>query len=76
MDDVRVEVVYSRAEDQLQSGLRTIAMEHVNGYPDGGYHFKARFVPEMSGHLVYGVRAYAFNELLASPFDAQSIRWA
>ncbi|HET8984843.1 MAG TPA: alpha-glucan family phosphorylase [Trueperaceae bacterium] len=76
IDDVRVEVVYSRAEDQLQDGLRTVAMEHVNGYPDGGFHFRARFVPELSGHLVYGVRAYAYNDLLASPFDAQSIRWA
>ena len=76
LDDVRVEVVYSSADDQLQEGLVTVPMEHVNGYEDGGLHFRARFVPSLSGNLVYGVRAYAHNELLASPFDTHSIRWA
>jgi len=76
LDDVRVEVVYSRADDQLQKDARTVVMEHVNGFPDGGFHFRARFVPELSGRLVYGVRAYAYNDLLVSPFDAHSVRWA
>ncbi len=79
VDDLRVEVVYSRADDGLRTGLHVVPMEPVEDAADTGdgvIRYRARFVPELSGQLVYGVRAYAFNELLTSPFEAQAIRWA
>jgi glycogen phosphorylase len=37
--------------------------------------FVARFAPEVSGRLVYGVRAYPTHPGLANPFDALAVRW-
>ena len=74
-DDIRVEVVYSRDEDALQTNLRSAAMKKISVYPDGGELYRVRFRPELSGRLAYGVRAYAAHPTLASPFDAGAIRW-
>ncbi len=74
--DVRVEVVYGPAEHGLQANLRSVPMERVNGYDDGGHLYRARFRPTISGKLAYGVRAYASHPSLVSPFDAHAIRWA
>ena len=79
-DDVRVEVVYSQADDALDTNLRVVPMELVDGEQgrghDGSVRYVARFVPELSGQLAYGVRTYAYNDLLPSPFEAHAIRWA
>jgi glycogen phosphorylase len=75
-EHVRVEVVYGPAEDGLQTNVRTVPMERVNGFEDGGHQYVARFRPSISGRLAYGVRAYATHPLMVSPFDAHAIRWA
>lgn len=74
--DVAVEVVYSREEDALRNDLHLVAMECRKTFPDGGRLYQAVFSPHLTGPLVYGVRAYSVNELLASPFDAHAVRWA
>lgn len=74
--DVRVEVVYSREEDGLRAGLRRVPMASRQSFPDGGRLYVAKFRPELSGRLVYGVRAYPVNDMLATPFDAKAVRWA
>jgi len=74
--DVRLEVVYSRAEDRLEAGLKRVPMRLVGEESPGVQRFAASFEPELSGRLVYGVRALAHNSELVSPFDAQAIRWA
>jgi hypothetical protein len=51
-------------------------MTCVKVYSDGGCLYRACVKPEVSGRLVYGVRAYPVHEALVSPFDAQAIRWA
>jgi starch phosphorylase len=74
--DIRVEFVYSSDEDNLRTGLELVPMELVDTFPDGGRSYRAVFRPRLAGRLVYGVRAYPVNDLLASPFDAHAIRWA
>jgi len=75
-DEVRVELVYSPEEAELQSHIRVVPMEKAEDHPDGGSVYRARFTPELSGRLVYGVRAYATHPSLATPFDSGAIRWA
>ena len=79
-DDVKVEVVYGPEAEALQTQLGRASMELVPSAGAAGaatdYHYRARLRPAISGRLVYGVRAYAVNELLASPFDAQAVVWA
>ena len=75
-DEIRVELVYSSEEDALQRNLHVVPMSKVDGYPDGGTLYRARFRPEASGRLAYGVRAYAVHPLLATPVDAHAVRWA
>ena len=75
-DEIRVEVVYSTEEDALQRNLHVVPMRKVDGYPDGGTLYRARFRPEASGRLAYGVRAYAVHPLLVTPVDAHAVRWA
>ncbi|HRP46723.1 MAG TPA: alpha-glucan family phosphorylase [Trueperaceae bacterium] len=79
-DDVKVEVVYGPEAEALQTQLGRASMELVPSAGAAGaatgYHYRARLRPAISGRLVYGVRAYAVNELLVSPFDAQAVVWA
>jgi glycogen phosphorylase len=70
-----VELVYGLERDELQLGLHRVAMERRETYPDGAERFVARFAPEVSGRLVYGVRAYPTHPALANPFDALAVRW-
>ncbi|MEX2542547.1 MAG: alpha-glucan family phosphorylase [Trueperaceae bacterium] len=74
--DICVEVVYSCEEDDLRVGLHRVPMSLHESFPDGGHSYRAKFRPAISGRLVYGVRAYPVNDLLASPFDAHAVRWA
>lgn len=74
--EVRAEVVYGPEDDALEHGLRTVEMEATERYDDGGVRYRARFAPELSGRLAYGVRVYPVHEDLANPFDAHAIRWA
>ncbi len=71
-----VEVVYSLEQDGLEHDLRKVLMTRQTTFPDGAQLYKARFKPELSGRLVYGVRVYPLNGSLASPFDAHAVRWA
>jgi glycogen phosphorylase len=71
-----VEVVYGHEDDDLNTGLHTATMEPVETLAEGAVRYRARFTPEISGRIVYGVRAYPVNPLLGSPFDAHAIRWA
>lgn len=73
---LRVEVVYSSEEDELQQGLRVVPMQAAPPSRDSETTYVARFSPELSGRLAYGVRCYPVNEFLASPFDAHAITWA
>ena len=75
-DDLRVEVVYSLEDDNLEENLHTVPMQKVDEQDDGSVRYHAEFTPEVSGRLVYGVRAYPVNEKLTSPFDLHAIRWA
>jgi starch phosphorylase len=74
--DIRVELVYSAEADRLRFGLHRVAMECGTTFPDGGRAYRATFRPLITGPVVYGVRAYPVNEMLANPFDAHAIRWA
>ena len=76
LDELRVELVYSRDSDQLNHNLHTVTMACQERYPDGGCLFKLRFKPVISGRLVYGVRVYPVAPELSSPFDLGLIRWA
>jgi glycogen phosphorylase len=71
-----VEVVYSLEQDDLEHNLRTVRMTCQESFSDGGQRYLARFKPELSGRLVYGIRVYPVNSSLVSPFDAHAIRWA
>lgn len=72
---LKVEVVYSPAEEQLQHNLHTVTMEEVERYVDGGRLYRVAFKPQISGRLAYGVRVYPSHENLASDFDSHLIRW-
>ena len=85
--EVRVEVVYSLEKDNLMTNLYRVPMQKVaddesgadgeaDDAADGAVHYQATFKPEISGHLVYGVRAYPVNDHLANVFDAHAVRWA
>ncbi len=74
--DLVVEVVYSRERDGLDHHLHTVPLEPIETLEDGRCRYRAVFTPAISGRLVYGVRVYPLNPLLASPFDANTIRWA
>lgn len=74
--DIRVELVYGPAKDELETQLETVELEQVGEEKDGAYRYRATFVLAVSGRLAYGVRAYAVNALLASPFDSHAIVWA
>jgi glycogen phosphorylase len=71
-----VEVVYSLEQDNLEHNLRTVRMTCQESFSDGGQRYLARFKPELSGRLVYGIRVYPVNSSLVSPFDAHAVRWA
>jgi glycogen phosphorylase len=71
-----VEVVYGLEQDGLEHNLRHVPMTRQETFPDGAQHYRARFKPELSGRLVYGVRVYPVNKSLASPFDGHAVRWA
>jgi glycogen phosphorylase len=73
--DLLVEVVYSREVDALERGLRRVAMERVERSEDGWERYRARFAPEVSGRLAYGVRVMATHPRLVSPFDGHALRW-
>ena len=75
-EDLRVELVYSREEDELRHDIRTVEMTCVETYGDGGSLYKVTFEPHISGRLAYGVRVYPVHEGLTSPFDVHAIRWA
>jgi glycogen phosphorylase len=71
-----VEVVYSLEQDNLEHHLYTVPMTRQETLAEGAERYTARFKPELSGRLVYGVRVYPTNSSLVSPFDAHAIRWA
>lgn len=73
--DVVVEVVYGLERDGLQHGLHTARMEPRDTYPDGARRYVARFRPDLSGRIVYGVRAYPVHSGLATPADGGAVRW-
>ncbi len=75
LNDVRVELVYTPEEDELQRNLHTVPMQCVETYPDGGCLYRAEFEPEISGRLAYGTRVYPVHEHLANDFDTRLIRW-
>ena len=75
-EDLRVELIYSREEDELKRDIHTVAMQCTETYGDGGSLYKAVFEPHISGRLAYGVRVYPVHEGLTSPFDVHAIRWA
>lgn len=74
--DLRVELVYSHEKDELKQHIYTVAMQETERFDDGTRRYEARFVPEISGELVYGIRVYPFHEHMLSPFDSGAIRWA
>lgn len=73
--DIVVEVVYGPEAGALQHHLRRVRMQRVETFADGGERYTARFEPELSGRLVYGVRAYPVHPGLANPFDGHALRW-
>ena len=74
--EVCVEVVYSLEDDELLSNLHRVPMQKVGEAADGTIRYHATFKPEISGRLVYGVRAYPVNDHLTNAFDAHAVRWA
>ncbi len=74
--DIRVELVYGPSEDELETHLHTVELELAEEEKGGTYRYRVSFTPAVSGRLAYGVRAYAVNSLLASPFDSHAIVWA
>jgi hypothetical protein len=72
---IAVELVYGLEGGDLQLGLHRVPMQRRETYPDGAELFVARFAPEISGRIVYGVRAYPTHRGLANPFDALAVRW-
>ncbi len=74
-DELAVEVVYSRAADALEQRLRVLPMQ-LEREEDGHLVYRARFAPELSGRLAYGVRAYPVNDSLHHAPDAHAITWA
>lgn len=73
---VRVEVVYGAERDGLQHGLRTAAMARVGQEADGRWRYAVRLRPEISGRLVYGIRAYPSHAALPNAFDGVTPVWA
>src|SRR5690625_1455580 len=74
--DVRVEVVYSHAVNELQRELQVAPMSCVETYTDGSCLYRANFTPLLTGDLVYGVRAYPVHPAIADPFDLHAVKWA
>lgn len=75
-DDIQVELLYGPAEEGLETELQKVTLEQVGAELDGRLRYRVRFKPAVSGRLAYGVRAYAVNSLLSSPFDSHAIIWA
>lgn len=77
LSEVVVEAVYGPEPAGLETRLEKVRMTPEPAQNDSGpVRFSAVFQPLLSGRLVYGVRAYPVNELLASPFDVRAITWA
>ena len=80
LDDIVVELVYAAEEptsgEDLQRGLRYALMEIVGEDPDGAVRYRVDFTPDISGRIVYGVRAYPTHPGLAHPLEAGMLRWA
>jgi starch phosphorylase len=74
--EMSVELVYSREDDALEEQLRTVPLTSDAAGGAGGSRWQATFRPELTGRLVYGVRAWPVNDLLASPFESGFICWA
>ncbi|RAQ95142.1 alpha-glucan phosphorylase [Thermogemmatispora tikiterensis] len=76
-DDLLVELVYGESGDGEQvSNQRAIPMQYQHQEQDGSYRYEARFQPEESGSLVYGVRVLPNHPLLAGKHDMGLVRWA
>ncbi|MEZ4605925.1 MAG: hypothetical protein R2865_03735 [Deinococcales bacterium] len=73
--DLKVELVYSAAQDELKHHLYTVPIG-AKTYDDGAVRYQASFKAKISGRLCYGIRVYPSHENLTSPFDSGLIRWA
>ncbi len=74
--DVRVELVTARDENGSMRERRVFAMAPEGEERDGVRRYKARFDPQASGSLVYGVRVVPNHPGLASPLELGLARWA
>jgi glycogen phosphorylase len=74
-DDLLVEVVYGPESEGLERALVRVPMTCVGRDGGSALRYRARFTPEGTGRMAYGVRVIATHPLLASPFDAHAIRW-
>lgn len=74
---VRVELVCSTEADALQQNLQVVPLIRSAAEGSAGMSlWTAGFQPELTGRLVYGVRAYPLHPLLASQFDSGFVKWA
>ena len=77
--EVVVELVYSAADDALQSGLETVRLarpEAGAGSKGAGGVYRARFSPRLSGRLAFGIRCYPAHRGLVAQADARAVSWA
>lgn len=78
--DLVIELVYAAEGavpgEELQHRLLHVPMREVGEEPDGAIRYRAEFVPELSGRIVYGVRAYPTHRALAHALEAGMLRWA
>lgn len=75
---VQVELVYGLEADGLQQNLRTVQLTRATAGSavSGQERWTLEFQPELTGRLVYGVRVFPLQPLLADQFNSGFLTWA
>lgn len=73
--ELRLELLYRHADAVGEGGFRAVPLSEEAGSAEERT-FSARFLPELSGSLVYGVRVQPVSALAPSSADAGFVTWA
>jgi len=73
--DVVVELLFSRPQEQRTERIQTHSLQHIGALPPDAQHYMAEFAPDLCGKLDYRIRVYPTHELLTHRFEMGMMKW-
>jgi glycogen phosphorylase len=75
-EDLRVELVYGEAGDELAISQFTLPMVFVKRENDSSYRYDVQLKPDESGSIAYNIRVIPSHPSLREKYEVGLIRWA